>query len=182
MYELGIATQSLKPAHEYTPWVTIDGEHSFDEGTGGLETFLCSGLLKDAPECKQRTQIMRSAPAKMCYREDAPTTSTLIEVYYEALCGGCMDFITTELHPTYMQFKRYLSVQFYPYGNTMTSENLDPYGKHQSLFCLKLYISSINVAGSLYLIYFQKVCMYLPANMESKNVSITYSKLVCSTK
>ena len=114
MYELGIATQSLKPAHEYTPWVTIDGEHSFDESTGGLETFLCSGLLKDTPECKQRTQIMSSAPAKMCYREDAPTTSTLIQVYYEALCGGCMDFITTELHPTYMQFTKYLNVQFYP--------------------------------------------------------------------
>jgi len=130
MYELGIATQSLKPAHEYTPWVTINGEHSFDEETGGLEAFLCSDLLKNAPECKQRTQMMSTAPAMMCYREDAPTTSTLIQVYYEALCGGCIEFITTQLHPAYMQFKKYLNVQFYPYGNTVTSGNLDPYGLH----------------------------------------------------
>merc|ERR1712098_1037530 len=52
----------------------------------------------------------------MCFREDAPTSSALIEVYYEALCGGCMDFITRQLHPTYMELKEHLNVKFYPYG------------------------------------------------------------------
>ena len=140
MYELGIATQSLKPAHEYTPWVTIDGHHYYDESSAeSLESYLCSNYLKEAPECKMQTQMLKKLPAKMCFREDAPTSAVLIEVYYEALCGGCMDFITRQLHPTYMEFKEHLNVKFYPYGNTATSKNLDPYGmilpslKHISL-------------------------------------------------
>lgn len=129
MYELGIATQSLKPAHEYTPWVTIDGHHYYDESSAeSLESYLCSNYLKEAPECKMQTQMLKKLPAKMCFRENAPTSSVLIEVYYEALCGGCMDFITRQLHSTYMEFKEHLNVKFYPYGNTATSKNLDPYG------------------------------------------------------
>ena len=136
MYELGIATQSLKPAHEYTPWVTIDGEHSFNEASAeGLEGFLCKGLLKLAPECKTQIQTSKKLPMKKCFREDAPKSSALLEVYYEALCGGCMDFITRQLHPTYMEFKEYLKVKLYPYGNTMTSPNLDPYGMNLGKDC-----------------------------------------------
>ena len=145
MYELGIATQSLKPSHEYTPWVTINGEHSFDEGTGGLESYLCNNLLKEAPECKQQTLTLMNAPLKKCYREDTPTTTVLIEVYYEALCGGCIDFITNHLHPVYMEFKKYLHVKFYPYGNTRMSKNLDPYGKTAQEFCYKCFIFLLTV-------------------------------------
>ena len=140
MYELGIATQSLKPSHEYTPWVTINGEHSFDEGTGGLESYLCNNLLKEAPECKQQTLTLMNAPLKKCYREDTPTTTVLIEVYYEALCGGCIEFITDHLHPVYMEFKKYLHVKLYPYGNTMMSKNLDPYGKNAQEFSYECFI------------------------------------------
>ena len=133
MYKLGIATASLKPPHEYTPWVTIDDEHS-DDAEDSLESFLCSGLLKEAPECKQQSTSLQSLSVKKCYREDTPVPSVSIELYYEALCGGCMEFITQQLLPTYMQLEKYLKVQLFPYGNTRVSKNLDPYGNTISTF------------------------------------------------
>ena len=130
MYKLGVATNSLKPPHEYTPWLTVDGVHS-EVAEDNLEKFLCSGPLKGAPECSDQeiTTMMLSPPAiKKCYREDAPSTMVSIDVYYEALCGGCVEFITQQLQPTYPHLKKYLNVQLYPYGNTEMSEYLDPYG------------------------------------------------------
>jgi len=129
MYDLAIATQSLKPPHEYAPWVTFNGEHSWhheEKGDkGGLESYLCNNLLKEAPECKQQ-----NAQLQKYYREDDPATTVLIEIYYEPLCGGCMDFIINHLHPVYMELKKYLRVKLYPYGNTLMSKNLDRYGMY----------------------------------------------------
>ena len=127
MYKLGVATKALKPPHEYTPWVTVNDVHS-DEAQESLESFLCSGILKGAPECHGPNTAISDSSVKKCYREDAPVPSVSIEVYYEALCGGCVGFITQELHPTYRQLKKYLNVQFYPYGNTRISKTPDPYG------------------------------------------------------
>lgn len=129
MYKLGLATNSLKPPHEYTPWITINEEHSFAEGPG-LESFLCSDLLKEAPECKQQLQNIKTSSLNKCFREDSPAPTVLIEAYYEALCGGCMHFIQQLLEPTYTELHKYLNVQLYPYGNTRISKDLDPYGMH----------------------------------------------------
>ena len=127
MYQLGIATKSLEPPHEYTPWVTIDEEYSL-AATKSLESFLCDGALKDAPECLVRSRPLEDTHVVHCYREDVPDPLISIQAYYEALCGGCIHFITQELEPTYKKLKKYLNVQLYPYGNTRESKDLDPYG------------------------------------------------------
>ena len=142
MYQLGIDTKSLEPPHEYTPWVTIDGEYSLS-ATKSLESFLCNGALKDAPECSVKSSTLKDPQVKNCYREDVPKPLVSIRAYYEALCGGCIHFITQELEPTYMKLKKYLNVQLYPYGNTRESKDLDPYGNvgfktHRSEFFLFL--------------------------------------------
>ena len=51
MYKLSVATSSLNPPHQYAPWVTVNGKHS-ENATDDLRTFLCTGPLKDVPECK----------------------------------------------------------------------------------------------------------------------------------
>ena len=127
MYELGVATKSLHPPHEYTPWITINDEH-LDGAQESLESFLCSGILKGVPECQEQNAQLTESSVRKCYREDTPVPLISIAVYYESLCGGCMGFITQELHPTYMQLQKYLNVELYPYGNTKIGEDLDPYG------------------------------------------------------
>ena len=127
MYQLGVATKSLDPPHEYTPWVTIDGKYSL-AATKSLESVLCNGALKDAPECLHKSSTLKDIELMNCYREDVPDPLVSIQAYYEALCGGCIHFITEELQPTYKKFKKYLNVELYPYGNTKESKDLDPAG------------------------------------------------------
>ena len=38
-------------------------------------------------------------------------------LYYEALCGGCHQWITDEMYPTYQKLGKYMDVEFVPYGN-----------------------------------------------------------------
>ncbi|VEN53123.1 unnamed protein product [Callosobruchus maculatus] len=40
-----------------------------------------------------------------------------VSLYYESLCGGCTDFIRTQLHPVYSQFADYLELDIVPFGN-----------------------------------------------------------------
>ena len=56
MYKLSVATASLKPPHQYAPWVTIDGKHSAD-AEDDLRSFLCKGSLKDVEECHSKTPL-----------------------------------------------------------------------------------------------------------------------------
>ena len=130
MYQLGIATKSLNPAHEYTPWVTVSGQH-FDAAESDLELFLCNGLLKNAPECKKKNVLNTQneiSIVKNCYRDDVPLPMVSIGAYYEPLCTGCVDYITNQLRPAYLKLNKYLNVELYPYGNTQISKNNDPYG------------------------------------------------------
>ena len=55
---------------------------------------------------------------KLCYREDKPTVD--VTLYYEALCPGCMQFVETELYPTYQKLGKYINVGLVPYGNSRT--------------------------------------------------------------
>ena len=43
--------------------------------------------------------------------------SVSVTLYYEALCGGCHDWITTELVSTYEKLGQYIDFEFVPYGN-----------------------------------------------------------------
>ena len=40
-----------------------------------------------------------------------------VTLYYEALCGGCHDWILNEMFPTYQKIGKYMEVDFVPYGN-----------------------------------------------------------------
>ena len=63
-----------------------------------------------------------------CYRDDVPTID--VNLYYEALCGGCMNFLETELYPTYQKLSKYINLKLLPYGNTQMSETPDSQGKN----------------------------------------------------
>ena len=40
-----------------------------------------------------------------------------VTLYYEALCGGCHQWISDEMYPTYQKLGKYMDVEFVPYGN-----------------------------------------------------------------
>ncbi|XP_050304170.1 GILT-like protein 1 [Anthonomus grandis grandis] len=45
--------------------------------------------------------------------------SVNVSVYYETLCPDCINFITTQLHPTYLELgDQFVHLDFIPYGNT----------------------------------------------------------------
>ena len=57
-----------------------------------------------------------------CYREDVPTID--VNLYYEALCPGCMNFVSTELYPMFQKLHKYVNLKLLPYGNTrMETDN-----------------------------------------------------------
>ncbi|VEN59993.1 unnamed protein product [Callosobruchus maculatus] len=42
-----------------------------------------------------------------------------VSLYYESLCGGCGDWIRTQLHPVYSEFEDYLEIDLVPWGFSM---------------------------------------------------------------
>ncbi|KAG8236601.1 hypothetical protein J437_LFUL016850 [Ladona fulva] len=50
-------------------------------------------------------------------------TPTYVTVYYETLCPDSVKFITKQLFPTWEKMKKYMEVEFVPYGNSNTTEN-----------------------------------------------------------
>ncbi|XP_064476306.1 gamma-interferon-inducible lysosomal thiol reductase-like [Ornithodoros turicata] len=56
-----------------------------------------------------------------------PPTKVTVAVYYECMCPFSINFITTQLWPTYVKLSRYMKVSLYPYGNAhrnnITNEN-----------------------------------------------------------
>ena len=76
---------------------------------------LLSNLLK--PRKLQDPKVI-----SRCYREDVPTID--VNLYYEALCPGCMNFVLNELYPTYQKLNKYINIKLFPYGNTrMETDN-----------------------------------------------------------
>ena len=93
-------------------------QSSGDDFTTSVDTLpnnVLSNLLKKAaPQSTLRSQEV----PKLCYREDKPTVD--VTLYYEALCPGCMQFVETELYPTYQKLGKYINVVLVPYGNSRT--------------------------------------------------------------
>ena len=62
-----------------------------------------------------------------CYRDDFPTVD--VNLYYEALCPACMNFVSNELYPAYHNLGKYINLKLLPYGNTETWDKTDSEGK-----------------------------------------------------
>jgi len=60
--------------------------------------------------CLSMTQVAFSKP-------NAKADHVKLVLYYEALCGGCHQWITDEMYPTYQKLGKYMDVEFVPYGN-----------------------------------------------------------------
>ena len=90
---------------------------------------------------------------KRCFRDDVPTIS--VKVYYEALCPGCIHFLTSELSPTFQKLGKYIDLELFPYGNTKTEAVLDSEGnfhiipntmsKSKGLQCIENGKMTVNV-------------------------------------
>eukprot|EP00357_Protocruzia_adherens_P019308 CAMPEP_0115007708 /NCGR_PEP_ID=MMETSP0216-20121206/21392_1 /TAXON_ID=223996 /ORGANISM="Protocruzia adherens, Strain Boccale" /LENGTH=229 /DNA_ID=CAMNT_0002374805 /DNA_START=25 /DNA_END=714 /DNA_ORIENTATION=+ len=78
-HKMAVATNNLKPAHQYVPWLTIDGAHNEDETNaclGDLVTCICNKYQgSDAPAAcgKQLTTIEK------CYKEEQNVFLDLLE-------------------------------------------------------------------------------------------------------
>merc|ERR1712156_432707 len=48
-----------------------------------------------------------------------------LTLYYEALCGGCHQWITGEFHETYQKLGQYIDIDFVPYGNAHQQQDGD---------------------------------------------------------
>merc|ERR1712002_419667 len=53
------------------------------------------------------------------------TPSVTIDLYYEALCGGCHHFIIEQLQPAMQKLGKYIDVTIYPFGNAEFTERPD---------------------------------------------------------
>ena len=113
---IGLTMSSLSMAkpQEQSVWIfqqPIDIDHQIDFSVESL----MNRLLKPS-NVKEKTTISR------CYREDVPTIN--VNLYYEALCGGCMHFVLEEIYPTYQKLNKYINLKLLPYGNTrMATDN-----------------------------------------------------------
>ena len=68
------------------------------------------------------TQSKEIKEVSRCYREDIPTIS--VNLYYEALCPGCMNFVSHELYPMFQKLHKYVNLKLLPFGNTkMETDN-----------------------------------------------------------
>ena len=104
------------------PWqksiVILQQQSSGDDFTTSVDTLsndVLSNLLKKAA---LQSNLRNQEVPKLCYREDKPTVD--VTLYYEALCPGCMQFVETELYPTYQKLGKYINVGLVPYGNSRT--------------------------------------------------------------
>jgi len=66
--------------------------------------------------CLSMTQVAFSKPK---------ADHVKVTLYYEALCGGCHQWISDEMYPTYQKLGKYMDIDFVPYGNADQQQSGD---------------------------------------------------------
>jgi len=77
-----------------------------------------------------------------------------IQVYYESLCPGSKNFVSTELSATVLKLSQYLDIFLYPYGGAKTTEKDGHYEfqcQHGPLECYgnKLHACAIDIIKNM---------------------------------
>ena len=91
IHKLAERTKNLKPPHEYSPWVVINGVH-----TEILQWKVSEDLKRLV--CKLYTGTQP--------KECQGTFPVLLELYYESDCSKCKSFITENLFPTWKTLEK----------------------------------------------------------------------------
>ncbi|XP_010892566.1 gamma-interferon-inducible lysosomal thiol reductase [Esox lucius] len=120
--------------------------------------------LDSAIECGVLKQCLEANAT----RPKALAQSVQVELYFESLCPGCRQFLTTVLLPTWVLLQDIMSVTLVPFGNAQESGKEKPYTfvcQHGEEECLGNMIETciMNTTGSqaLQIIY----CMEASTNV-----------------
>ena len=100
--------------------------------TENISQTLLSNVLKEPI-------LMKKSDARRGYRDDVPTVD--VNLYYEALCPYCTDWVDNQLVPTHQKLGKYINFGLFPYGNTI-DDGIGQQGKMTS-FYIKSYIPSV---------------------------------------
>ncbi|XP_078365073.1 gamma-interferon-inducible lysosomal thiol reductase-like [Oculina patagonica] len=80
-------------------------------------------------------------------------------LYYESLCGGCRDFIKSQLYPTFQKVSEIMNVTLVPYGNAHETRHGDEWRfacPHGATECVGNLIQTCAIS------ILQDVSVYLP--------------------
>ena len=118
---LSFGLSRAKPQQQ-SVWIfqqPIDAESKIDLS---VENILANLLKPTKSNEISETNNLETKSISRCYREDVPTID--VNLYYEALCPGCMNFVSTELYPMFQKLHKYVNLKLLPYGNTrMETDN-----------------------------------------------------------
>ena len=106
-----------------------------------------------------------------------------VTLYYEALCGGCHQWISDEMYPTYQKLGKYMDIDFVPYGNAdvrINFANFISFNLHQRYNLIPCRILDI----TSHYFYFSnnnlEIAGHLNANTVQMNVTGTSNNPACS--
>ena len=64
-----------------------------------------------------RENLRKEFDFKFQFQPSSKADHVKLTLYYEALCGGCHQWITGEFHETYQKLGQNIDIDFVPYGN-----------------------------------------------------------------
>ncbi|CAH2050317.1 unnamed protein product, partial [Iphiclides podalirius] len=114
-----------------------------------------------------------------------PTNKVSIQLYYESLCTGCIEFITENFTTVVERLNSYLTFQTYPYGNAKTFRRNGRYEfkcQHGLKECYgnKLHACAIDLLQNVTQAVIFNSCMMEPK--EGKRGSNDYAADACAKK
>ncbi|CAG5132989.1 unnamed protein product [Candidula unifasciata] len=80
-----------------------------------------SGNIPSRFWCFSEEIALQCGVTEQCKKErPAQKNAAIVNIglYYESMCGGCQEFFTTQLYPTFQKLSSIMNVTLVPYGNT----------------------------------------------------------------